>query len=391
MAQVLMYCTAACPFCQSAERLLSGRARRVEKVRVDLEPERRGEMTQEERPPHRAADLDRRAPCRRLRRSLRPRPQGGLDPLLEGDSHERASPSGASLQIEKLYVKDVSLEVPNAPHVFPQQAQPEVEVQIDTGAAAVRRRLFRGHRERHGDRARPVTRRCSWPRRCRPASSDAQRAGRAARAAARHRLPADPVPLPARGDLRPRGARRLPAGAARAGVVRGAVHAAHAAQHRAPRAPSRRSKSPGEPGSRCLAPAPGAARSPSVLAARLEVSLWARDPCAGRLDRRVRRRNERYLPGVEIPAAVEGERRPGARHCGADLGLAATPVAGLRDVAQQVRRADAAGLAVQGLRAGQRPAAAPDRRRRCSAAARDAGRFPAPRSPKRWRAGCRAR
>ena len=46
MAQVLMYCTAACPFCQSAERLLEQKGARVEKVRVDLEPARRGEMMQ---------------------------------------------------------------------------------------------------------------------------------------------------------------------------------------------------------------------------------------------------------------------------------------------------------------------------------------------------------
>jgi len=46
MAAVLMYCTAACPFCQSAERLLVEKGATVEKVRVDLEPERRGEMTQ---------------------------------------------------------------------------------------------------------------------------------------------------------------------------------------------------------------------------------------------------------------------------------------------------------------------------------------------------------
>jgi preprotein translocase subunit SecB len=39
-----------------------------------------------------------------------------------------------SLQIEKLYVKDLSLEVPNAPQVFTQQVQPEVEVQITTAA-----------------------------------------------------------------------------------------------------------------------------------------------------------------------------------------------------------------------------------------------------------------
>ena len=46
MARVLMYCTAACPFCQSAERLLAEKGAQVEKVRVDLEPERRGEMVQ---------------------------------------------------------------------------------------------------------------------------------------------------------------------------------------------------------------------------------------------------------------------------------------------------------------------------------------------------------
>jgi glutaredoxin 3 len=46
VAQVLMYCTAACPFCQSAERLLEQKGAQVEKVRVDLEPERRGEMMQ---------------------------------------------------------------------------------------------------------------------------------------------------------------------------------------------------------------------------------------------------------------------------------------------------------------------------------------------------------
>ena len=41
-----MYCTAACPFCQSAERLLVEKGVAIEKVRVDLEPARRAEMTQ---------------------------------------------------------------------------------------------------------------------------------------------------------------------------------------------------------------------------------------------------------------------------------------------------------------------------------------------------------
>jgi glutaredoxin 3 len=42
-----MYLTAACPFCQSAERLLEEKgARDIEKIRVDLQPARRAEMMQ---------------------------------------------------------------------------------------------------------------------------------------------------------------------------------------------------------------------------------------------------------------------------------------------------------------------------------------------------------
>jgi glutaredoxin 3 len=46
MAKVLMYATAACPFCQSAERLLAAKGAQIEMIRVDLEPERRAEMQQ---------------------------------------------------------------------------------------------------------------------------------------------------------------------------------------------------------------------------------------------------------------------------------------------------------------------------------------------------------
>ena len=42
-----MYLTATCPFCQSAERLLEEkRVAGIEKIRVDLQPARRGEMVQ---------------------------------------------------------------------------------------------------------------------------------------------------------------------------------------------------------------------------------------------------------------------------------------------------------------------------------------------------------
>jgi glutaredoxin 3 len=47
VAKVLMYLTAACPFCQSAERLLAQKGvQDLERVRVDLQPERRAEMMQ---------------------------------------------------------------------------------------------------------------------------------------------------------------------------------------------------------------------------------------------------------------------------------------------------------------------------------------------------------
>jgi glutaredoxin 3 len=46
MSKVVMYCTAACPFCQSAERLLRDKGVPIDKIRVDLEPARRGEMVQ---------------------------------------------------------------------------------------------------------------------------------------------------------------------------------------------------------------------------------------------------------------------------------------------------------------------------------------------------------
>lgn len=45
---------------------------------------------------------------------------------------EAAQPT---FQIEKLYVKDVSLEIPHAPGVFLEQAEPQLEVRIDTTSA----------------------------------------------------------------------------------------------------------------------------------------------------------------------------------------------------------------------------------------------------------------
>jgi glycerol-3-phosphate dehydrogenase (NAD(P)+) len=66
----------------------------------------------------------------------------------------------------------------------------------------------------------------------------------------------------------------------------------------------------------------------SVLAARHEVTLWARDPAQADSMARTRR-NPRYLPEVEIPLEVKVSADFPSD---ADLMLAATPVAGLREL-----------------------------------------------------------
>jgi glutaredoxin 3 len=45
MPQVLMYTTATCPYCVNAERLLRSKGvQHIDKVRVDLDPQKRVEM-----------------------------------------------------------------------------------------------------------------------------------------------------------------------------------------------------------------------------------------------------------------------------------------------------------------------------------------------------------
>jgi preprotein translocase subunit SecB len=44
--------------------------------------------------------------------------------------------------IEKLYVKDLSLEVPNAPQIFLEREAPEIEIQLQTNATGLGDDLF---------------------------------------------------------------------------------------------------------------------------------------------------------------------------------------------------------------------------------------------------------
>jgi len=52
------------------------------------------------------------------------------------------APQQPSFQVEKLYVKDLSLEVPNAPEVFMQPAQPELEIQVTNQGAQFAEGLY---------------------------------------------------------------------------------------------------------------------------------------------------------------------------------------------------------------------------------------------------------
>jgi glycerol-3-phosphate dehydrogenase (NAD(P)+) len=77
-----------------------------------------------------------------------------------------------------------------------------------------------------------------------------------------------------------------------------------------------------------------------ALAKRLPVTLWARDAAQADALRRTRR-NERYLPGVELAPAVDIATDFDSAVGGAELLLAATPVAGLRELVARVPRSSA--------------------------------------------------
>lgn len=44
--------------------------------------------------------------------------------------------------IEKIYVKDLSLEIPNAPQIFLEREQPQIEVQLHTEGGAIGEGIF---------------------------------------------------------------------------------------------------------------------------------------------------------------------------------------------------------------------------------------------------------
>ena len=88
-------------------------------------------------------------------------------------------------QIQRIYLKDLSLEIPHAPQIFLEQTQPTVEVALDTGAdtladaggAAGDHHMFAGvefSRPGHSldpFAAPPEARRLPAPLRCHPCES----------------------------------------------------------------------------------------------------------------------------------------------------------------------------------------------------------------------------
>ena len=68
-----------------------------------------------------------------------------------------------------------------------------------------------------------------------------------------------------------------------------------------------------------------------VLSKRMEVCLWARSAVLRRLMDETRR-NDRYLPGIDLPVSITVSDDLAEATADADLVLAATPVAGLREL-----------------------------------------------------------
>ena len=71
--------------------------------------------------------------------------------------------SNPVFQIQRMYLKDLSLEIPHAPHIFLEQAQPTVEVAIDNGHEKVHRPACAFHVEMELHRAGFFVRREDWP------------------------------------------------------------------------------------------------------------------------------------------------------------------------------------------------------------------------------------
>src|SRR5215510_509203 len=184
-----------------------------------------------------------------------------------------SDPQQPVFSIEKIYTKDASLEAPNAPQIFLEQVQPQIEVQLQNSAQRVadglyevvvtvtvtakagektcflvadlpragptadrgpaaelgpacRGRALRGGRDGHGHREGRREDLLSRRGRAGGDLSDPQRSRGRARPDSRRRLLEYPVSLRSGDGGRPDHARRLPADPSRADQLRGDVRGA---------------------------------------------------------------------------------------------------------------------------------------------------------------------
>lgn len=62
--------------------------------------------------------------------------------MAEQNQDTQAENTSPSFNMQRVYVKDLSLELPNSPHVFLEQEQPQVEVSINVGGQRLADTVF---------------------------------------------------------------------------------------------------------------------------------------------------------------------------------------------------------------------------------------------------------
>jgi len=62
--------------------------------------------------------------------------------MIETMASQQASSQQPTFNIEKLYVKDLSLEIPHAPEIFLEREQPQIELQLHTQSASIEEGVF---------------------------------------------------------------------------------------------------------------------------------------------------------------------------------------------------------------------------------------------------------
>ena len=59
-----------------------------------------------------------------------------------GEAGNGADEASVTFEVKKVYTKDLSLETPNSPAVFTQEWDPDVNVQLHTGASQLDEQFF---------------------------------------------------------------------------------------------------------------------------------------------------------------------------------------------------------------------------------------------------------